>query len=270
MRFPSEARPFAVVTDAGQSGGMAGPHHEGNVLVCIPTYDERETLPVLVGRLRVAVPSAHILIVDDASPDGTGEVADQLAADDGAVTVVHRPAKEGLGAAYVAAFSWALDHGYDVIVEMDADCSHQPEQLPTLLAALTDADVVLGSRWVPGGAVENWPRTRLLLSRGGNTYTRLMLGLSVADSTGGFRAYRAAFLKSIPLDGISSQGYCFQVDLVWRAARGGFRIVEIPITFVERTAGYSKMSRSIVLEALWKVTRWGLSARLRPSASRGR
>ena len=232
------------------------------VLVCIPTYDEREALPVTLRRLRSAVPDADVLIVDDNSPDGTGERADQIAADDPSVHVLHRPQKAGLGAAYVAAFSWGLDRGYDVLVEMDADGSHQPEQLPLLLDAIEHADVVLGSRWVDGGEVQNWPTSRLLLSRGGNAFTRRMLRLELGDATGGFRAYRAAVLKELNLGAVSSQGYCFQVDLAWRSVRQGFRVVEVPITFVERSQGYSKMSRAIVAEAFWRVTVWGVTSRI--------
>lgn len=244
-----------------------------SILVCVPTYDERDTLPGTVARLRAAVPEADVLVLDDASPDGTGEVADRLAAQDAQVHVVHRPGKAGLGAAYVAGFRWGLDRGYAVLVEMDADGSHQPEELPRLLAALRGADVVLGSRWVPGGQVRNWPRSRLLLSRGGNAYARLALGIPLTDSTGGFRAYRAEVLRTLPLGEVASQGYCFQVDLAWQAMRAGFRVVEVPITFVERSVGYSKMSRAIVLEALWRVTRWGLTARLpgrRPATPQAR
>lgn len=242
----------------------------GRVLVCIPTYDERETLAGTVGRLRAAVPEADVLVLDDASPDGTGDIADALAASDPAVYVQHRPGKAGLGAAYVAGFAWGLDQGYDVLVEMDADGSHQPEELPRLLAALADADVVLGSRWVPGGEVRNWPRHRLVLSRAGNAYTRRALGLPLGDATGGFRAYRREVLTKLPLDDVASQGYCFQVDLVWQAVRAGFRVREVPITFVEREQGYSKMSQAIVVEALLRVTRWGVVNRLERLAKRGR
>lgn len=232
------------------------------VLVCIPTYDERETLPATVSRLRSAVPEADVLVIDDNSPDGTGACADELAAADPAVNVLHRPAKLGLGAAYVTGFEWGLDRNYDILVEMDADGSHQPEELPKLLAALDEADLVLGSRWVAGGEVENWPLSRLLLSRGGNIYTRTVLGMDLADATGGFRAYRADVLRKLPLRDVASQGYCFQVDLAWQAIRAGFRVVEVPITFVERRQGYSKMSRAIVAEALWRVTCWGVASRL--------
>lgn len=228
------------------------------VLVVIPTYNERDNLESIVGRVRSAVPSAHLLVVDDGSPDGTGELADRLAADDDAVNVLHRGGKQGLGRAYVAGFHWGLDRHYDVLVEMDADGSHQPEQLPTLLAALTDADVVIGSRWVPGGVVRNWPRHRWVLSRGANAYTRLALRIPVRDATAGYRAYRAGVLEKIRVDEVASQGYCFQIDLVLRALRAGFRVVEVPIEFIERTEGTSKMSTQIMAEAFVRVAWWGL------------
>ena len=231
------------------------------VLVVIPTYDERDNLPTIVGRLRTAAPHADVLVVDDASPDGTGELADELSAADGQVHVLHRPAKQGLGPAYLAGFAWGLARDYAAFVEMDADGSHAPEQLPSLLAALSGADVVLGSRWVDGGAVVDWPRHRELLSRGGNAYARLLLGLPVRDATGGFRVYRRRVLETIDLADVASAGYCFQVDLLWRAWRAGCRIVEVPITFVERVAGVSKMDRHVVSEALWRITVWGLRGR---------
>ena len=230
----------------------------GRVLVVVPTYDERDNLAPLVTRLFAAVPEADLLVVDDASPDGTGELADELAAADPRISVLHREGKAGLGAAYTAAFAWAREHGYDVVVEMDADGSHLPEQLPRLLTALQDADLVLGSRWVPGGSVVNWPRSRELLSRGGNAYTRTLLGMPLKDATGGFRAYRRSVLDELPLAEVASQGYCFQVDLAWRTWKAGYDVVEVPITFVERERGVSKMSRDIVLEALWRVSWWGL------------
>jgi dolichol-phosphate mannosyltransferase len=235
----------------------------GRVVVLIPTYNERENLPRIVARVRAAVPGADVLVLDDSSPDGTGAVADELARDDQAVHVLHRRSKEGLGAAYLAGFAWALDRGYDALVEMDADGSHQPEQLPTLLAALEDADVVLGSRWVPGGKVVNWPLHRKVLSVGGNVYTRLMLGMPVGDATGGYRVYRASALKEMDLHDVASQGYCFQVDLVWRAVRRGMTVREVPITFVEREVGDSKMSSDIVRESLVSITGWGLAYRAR-------
>ena len=237
---------------------------ERRVLVVIPTYDERDNLPTVLGRLRASVPAAEVLVVDDGSPDGTGELARELAAADAHVHVLQRTGKGGLGSAYRDGFAWGLERAYDVFVEMDADGSHAPEQLPQLLAALDTADVVLGSRWVDGGSVVDWPRRRELLSRGGNAYARFMLGIPVRDATGGFRAYRRVVLEAIDLRDVSSAGYCFQVDLVLRASQAGFRIVEVPIRFVERTSGVSKMNRAIVTEALWRVTLWGLRRRSGP------
>lgn len=235
----------------------------GGVLVIIPTYNESESLPAIVARLRDAVPDADVLIADDNSPDGTGDLADALAADDPRVHVLHRAGKEGLGRAYLAGFAWALDRGYDVVVEMDADGSHRPEELPRLLAALPHADVVLGSRWVPGGAVVNWPVSRRVLSQGGSLYTRLALGIPTRDATGGYRAFRASALRELDLDTVDSNGYCFQIDMLWRALQRGLIVREVPITFVEREAGTSKMSRSIVREALVNVARWGAGHRWR-------
>jgi dolichol-phosphate mannosyltransferase len=233
----------------------------GRVLVVIPTYNEAENLRLITDRVRGAVPSVDILIADDNSPDGTGAIADELASQDPQIHVLHRPGKQGLGAAYVAGFGWARERGYDAVVEMDADGSHAPEELPRLLDALRDADAVLGSRWVAGGAVVNWPAHRHLISRGGNLYTRLALGMPLHDATGGYRAYRAPLLEKIDVESVASQGYCFQVDLAWRAYRQGFRVVEVPITFAEREFGASKMSSAIVREALWRVTVWGVKAR---------
>uniref|UniRef100_UPI00389A7BAC polyprenol monophosphomannose synthase n=1 Tax=Thermomonospora echinospora TaxID=1992 RepID=UPI00389A7BAC len=234
----------------------------GRVLVIIPTYNERENIEPIVGRVRRAAPQVDVLVVDDASPDGTGALADALAASDDQVKVLHRTGKDGLGAAYIAGFRWAFEHGYDVLVEMDADGSHQPEELGRLLAALAEADLVIGARWVPGGEVRNWPRSRAVLSRGGNAYARLMLNVPLHDATGGYRAYRATALQKIGLDGVESRGYCFQIDLALRAVRHGLRVVEVPITFVEREHGASKMSGDIVAEAMWQVTRWGIAGRL--------
>lgn len=233
-----------------------------NVLVIIPTYNESDNLSSIVSRVRTAVPSAHVLVVDDNSPDGTGALADQLASTDAHIHVLHRPGKGGLGAAYIAGFTQGLDEGYEVLVEMDADGSHAPEQLPLLLAALEHADVVLGSRYVPGGTVLNWPRSREILSRGGNLYTRLALGLSQRDATGGYRAYSRKVLEAIDYSTVASEGYCFQIDLVWRAVLAGFEVAEVPITFAERERGESKMSGAIVREALMRTTRWGISYRL--------
>ncbi|KDN83837.1 polyprenol monophosphomannose synthase [Kitasatospora cheerisanensis] len=234
----------------------------GTILVIIPTYNEAENVERIVGRVRAAVPEAHVLVADDNSPDGTGKLADGLAAADEQVRVLHRKGKEGLGAAYLAGFRWGLENGYDVLVEMDADGSHQPEELPRLLTALRSADLVLGSRWVPGGAVVNWPKSRLLLSKGGSTYSRLMLNVPIRDVTGGYRAFRKETLLGLGMDQVASQGYCFQVDLAWRAVKAGFKVAEVPITFVEREHGASKMNRGIVAEALWRVTAWGVSDRV--------
>ena len=240
----------------------------GRVLVVIPTYNEAANLERVVGRLRAAVPEADALVVDDGSPDGTGNVADRLAAADPSIHVMHRPEKAGLGAAYVAGFRWAAAAGYDVAVEMDADGSHAPEELPRLLAALRGADLVIGSRWVPGGEVRNWPLSRELLSRGASLYSRVLLRYPVRDTTAGYRAYRRAVLDELELDEVASQGYCFQIDLGWKTWRAGFRVVEVPITFTEREVGQSKMSRSIVTEALWRVAVWGLTSRSRSARAK--
>lgn len=233
------------------------------VLVIIPTYNESQNIESITTRLRRAVPHAHVLIADDNSPDGTGEVADRLAEGDDHVHVMHRKGKEGLGAAYLAGFHWGLDQGYGVLVSHDADGSHQPEELPRLLEAIEDgADMVKGSRWVKGGSVVNWPKSREFISKGGSLWTRLWLGIPVKDATGGFNAYRASTLRGISLDEVASAGYCFQIDLVWRALKSGFRVVEVPIEFVEREFGDSKMSRNIVVEALVRTTLWGIDHRL--------
>jgi dolichol-phosphate mannosyltransferase len=233
------------------------------ILVIIPTYNESENIERIVSRVRSAAPSADVLVADDNSPDGTGALADRLAEADPQIHVLHRRGKEGLGAAYLAGFAWGLQRGYDALVEMDADGSHQPEQLPALLAALADADLVLGSRWVKGGRVENWPRSREILSRGGNLWTRLVLGINLRDATGGYRVFRRETLLGIGLEDVASSGYCFQVDLAWRTVRAGFRVVEVPITFVEREFGSSKMSQKIVAEALLLTTWWGITHRAR-------
>jgi dolichol-phosphate mannosyltransferase len=241
---------------------QAQPDRElGPVLVVIPTYNERDNIGKIVRRLHTALPDVHALVVDDGSPDGTGDLADEMAAADDRLHVMHRTEKAGLGAAYVAGFRWALDRGYAVVVEMDADGSHAPEDLPRLLDALRDADLVLGSRYVPGGSTVNWPKYRELISRGGNVYSQIALGAKVKDITGGFRAFRAEVLESLKLDTVASQGYCFQIDLAWRTIELGHRVVEVPITFTEREVGESKMSGNIVREALWRVTKWGLRRR---------
>jgi dolichol-phosphate mannosyltransferase len=249
------------VTETDRPGGPLG-----RVAVIVPTYNERANLEQIASRLRAAVPDADLLIVDDNSPDGTGEAADKLAAGDARIHVLHRPAKAGLGSAYIAGFRWALERDYGVLVEIDADGSHQPQELPALLAALeAGADLVIGSRYVPGGTVLNWPKSREVLSRGGNTYARVMLGIKVRDATGGYRAFRATALRQVGLDEVESQGYCFQIDLALRVIRAGLTVVEVPITFVERTQGASKMSRAVVAEALWRVTQWGVGAWLHGS-----
>lgn len=233
-----------------------------STLVVIPTYDEREALPGTLRRLRTAVPDAHVLVVDDASPDGTGEWADAAAAEDPAVHVLHRSGKQGLGPAYLAGFAWGLEHGYQLLVEMDADASHRPEQLPGLLEAVRrGADLAIGSRWLPGGAVHNWPLRRELLSRGANVYVRALMGLGVSDATAGFRVFRAELLEQLVAEDVASQGYCFQVDMTRRARDLGATIAEVPIDFDERTEGSSKMSSAIVREALVMVTYWGLARR---------
>ena len=232
------------------------------MLVVIPTYNERANLPGVLERIRTATPDAHTLVVDDGSPDGTGEYADEIAQTDERVHVLHRTAKAGLGAAYLAGFGWGLERDYDVLVEMDADGSHAPEELPRLLARLGGADLVIGSRYVPGGAVLNWPKRRELLSRGANLYSKLALGARINDITAGFRAYRREVLESLTLDEVISRGYCFQIDLAWRAVLAGFTVAEVPITFTEREIGESKMSSDVMAEAFVKVAQWGLRRRI--------
>jgi dolichol-phosphate mannosyltransferase len=233
------------------------------VAVLIPTYNERETLPVIVHRVREVVPDVDVVVLDDNSPDGTGEVADALAAGDPQVHVLHREGKEGLGAAYLAGFGWAMDAGYDAVVEMDADGSHRPEHLPAMLAAAEHADAVIGSRWVRGGSVVNWPLHRKALSVGGNLYVKLLLGMPVNDATAGYRVYRVGALREMGLDDVESLGYCFQTDLTWRAVKHGLTVVEVPITFVEREVGDSKMSPDIMKESLRRITSWGVRHRAR-------
>jgi dolichol-phosphate mannosyltransferase len=230
------------------------------VVIVMPTYNERQNLEIMASRVREALPDADLLVVDDNSPDGTGDLADKLAEKDPHVQVMHRTEKAGLGRAYVAGFTWALEGGYDLIVEMDADGSHRPEDLPKLLAAVDQADAVIGSRYVPGGTVVNWPKSREFLSKGANIYNRIMLGVRVRDATGGFRVYRAATLRKIDLNGIESAGYCFQIDMTLRVLQGGMEIKEVPITFVERERGASKMSNTVIIEAFTRVARWGVSS----------
>jgi dolichol-phosphate mannosyltransferase len=250
------------VTEPNPSAAPSAPSAEPSaerIVIVMPTYNERQNLESIAGRVRAALPEADLLVVDDNSPDGTGDIADKLAEADPHVQVMHRTDKAGLGMAYIAGFGWALERGYDVIVEMDADGSHQPEYLPSLVSALSHADLSIGSRWVRGGKVVNWPKSREALSRAANIYTRVMLGLDVRDATAGYRAYRAGTLRTISLEQVESTGYCFQIDLTVRVARAGLRIVEIPITFVERERGASKMSNSIIAEAFWRVAQWGIA-----------
>lgn len=251
--MPDKANATAPATVRGVWGDRC--------LVVIPTYNEIDNISQIVSRTLRVDPAVDVLVVDDNSPDGTGERADQIAAGTGRVQVLHRADKAGLGAAYLAGFAWALERDYDAVVEMDADGSHQPEQLPRLLRALDDADLVLGSRWVAGGTVSNWPRRRLWLSRGGNTYVRWALRVPLRDATGGYRAFRHDTLLALDLERVASQGYCFQVDLARRAVHAGLEVHEVPIDFHERERGDSKMSGDIVREALWRVTAWGVSER---------
>ena len=233
-------------------------------LVIIPTFNERENLPLILGRLHEARPDVHVLVVDDDSPDGTGQLADELAsAQPDRIHVMHRTTKDGLGAAYLAGFGWGLAREYSVLVEMDADGSHAPEQLHRLLDAVdAGADLAIGSRYIEGGMVRNWPRRRKALSKTANTYSRLMLGMDIHDITAGYRAYRREVLRTIDLSAVDSKGYCFQIDLTWRTISNGFVVVEVPITFTERALGVSKMTGSNIREAIVKVAQWGISRRL--------
>lgn len=254
-----------VEEGAGVTTGTEQPEIAASTLVIIPTYNERENLPLIIGRVHAALPAVHVLVVDDGSPDGTGAIADELAQNDekGRIQVMHRTEKNGLGAAYIAGFKWGLARDYAVLVEMDADGSHAPEQLHLLLNRVEKgADLVIGSRYVPGGRTVNWPWHRQVISRGGNLYVRLALGAKHRDMTGGFRAYRREVLEALDLDSIDSKGYGFQVDMAWRMLQAGHTVAEVPITFTEREIGESKMSGDIVREAFLKVGVWGLKARL--------
>ena len=234
-------------------------------IVCLPTYNERDNLEPMVRALGKVLPdSARVLVIDDNSPDGTGELADRLAGELGFVEVLHRERKEGLGPAYLAGFRRALDDGAELILEVDCDFSHDPDDVPRLLTAAENADLVLGSRYVEGGRVENWGALRRFVSWGGSFYARTLLGVPVRDLTGGFKCFRRVVLEEIELDAVTSTGYAFQIETTYRALRAGFRVVEIPITFADRTAGSSKMSKAIFLEAVWKVP----ALRLRSLAGR--
>jgi dolichol-phosphate mannosyltransferase len=230
-----------------------------DLLVIIPTYNERGNIARVLERTRSAIPDADILVVDDGSPDGTGHLADEIAANDTAIRVLHRAGKDGLGKAYLAGFRIAIDDAYEFVAEMDADGSHDPAELPAMLdLARSGADLVIGSRWVPGGSVSNWPRSRQLISRLGNAYARTVLRSRVRDITAGFRVYRTTALAKMRLESVASHGYGFQVELAWRIERAGGSIIEHPITFVERESGRSKMHIGIVVEALARVTAWGV------------
>lgn len=233
-------------------------------LLILPTYNEAATIAEVVRRALASTPEVEVLVVDDASPDGTGAIADRLAAESHRVRVLHRAAKGGLGPAYLAGFRAGLEAGYDAMLEMDSDLSHDPADVARFVAAAAEADLVIGSRFIPGGATRNWRRWRVALSRGGNVYARVLLGFGLSDSTSGFRAYRRDLVETIPLDEVRSEGYAFQVEMAWRAWTLGFRVTEIPITFTERREGASKMSRRIIFEALWRVLRWGVRRRRPP------
>ncbi|WP_294178022.1 polyprenol monophosphomannose synthase [uncultured Schumannella sp.] len=238
------------------------------VVIVMPTFNEAENLAAVAGAALDALPQARLLVVDDASPDGTGQLADRLAAGDDRIRVLHRAGREGLGAAYLAGFAAVFgdpDLAADIIIEMDADGSHPASALPALRDRLLDDDalgLVIGSRWIEGGGIADWPRYRSLLSRAGNTYARLLLGLAVRDSTAGFRVYRATALHAAVDEVVQSHGYCFQIDLARRVDAAGFGLAEIPITFHDRVHGSSKMNARIVLEAMWRVTGWGLARML--------
>lgn len=245
-----------------------GETHNGRPLVILPCYNEAESLPQVVAGVLNAVPDAHVLVVDDASPDGTGQIADGLAASDSRISVMHRPGKLGLGSAYIAGFEHALAGGYARVVEMDADGSHLPEQLPKLLAASMTSGLVLGARWVSGGSIVGWPHYRRFISRAGTVIARIALRSKLRDITSGFRVIDSTWLSRIDRDAISAQGYAFQVEIAWTLERLGCPISEVPITFVERAAGRSKMSPAIVAEALGLVLRWGWRLRFSRRSAR--
>jgi dolichol-phosphate mannosyltransferase len=228
-------------------------------LVVMPTYNEAESVVGVIDQVLAADPRADVLIVDDGSPDGTARLVAERAAGEPRVRLLERSAKQGLGAAYRAGFAWGLERGYEALVEMDADLSHPPDRLPALLDGLAEADLVIGSRYVPGGRTVNWSRLREAISRGGNAYVRLALGVPIHDCTAGYRAYRRQVLEVLPVSAVQSNGYCFQVEMAHRTWQEGFRVVEVPIAFTERATGESKMSRQIVAEALWRVTVWALT-----------
>jgi dolichol-phosphate mannosyltransferase len=224
------------------------------ICVCLPTYNEAENLEPMVDRLaEILGEDDLVLVIDDNSPDGTGDIADRLATERPWIQVLHRPRKEGLGPAYLDGFRWALELGADLIFELDCDFSHDPADVPRLAAAAAEADLVIGSRYVPGGGTKNWGLVRRLISRGGSLYAQILLGVPIRDLTGGFKCYRREVVEAIDLDAIHSKGYAFQIETTYRALRAGFRVVEVPIVFTDREVGGSKMSKAIVLEAVWKV-----------------
>lgn len=240
------------------------------VLVILPTYNESENVEHVLGRIRAALPEAGVLVVDDGSPDGTADIAERVGKELGDVELMRRSAKSGLGSAYRAGFAWGMEHGWDVMIEMDADLSHDPAQLPRLVAPIEvgRAELVIGSRYVPGGSIPDWSWHRRLLSQGGNIYASAMLGLHVTDSTSGFRAYRVDILRRIDLGAVRADGYGFQIEMVHEVLRAGGRVIEVPITFVDRVEGKSKMSGAIVVEALALVTLWGLQRLVRALTGR--
>jgi dolichol-phosphate mannosyltransferase len=268
--LPGAQRPGPLGDAAEGRRSEDGPLPGLRALVCVPTYNERENLSPLVDAVRAAAPGVDVLVIDDGSPDGTGALADQLAARDRRVHVLHRPRKEGLGKAYLAGFAWALERGYDLVLEMDADFSHDPRTVPALLARAREADLVLGSRYVPGGAAVGWGPLRRLLSRGGSAYARMILGIPVRDLTGGFKCFRREVLEAIDLPSATCTGYAFQIELTYRALRAGFRVAEVPIRFEDRRVGRSKMSPRVVLEAVWKVWTMRLEPAPRPRAGAAR
>ena len=254
--YPTNSRPLGLFPQTGISDKM---QEAMSLLIVVPTYNERDSLPLLIPALRETVPEAHILVVDDSSPDGTGALADEMAAGDSAVQVLHRTAKDGLGRAYIAGFTWGLEHGYQRLIQMDADLSHDPRYLPAMLEASRTHDMVLGSRYVPGGGTLNWGWGRRMLSRGGSLYARTILGLPIRDLTGGFKCWQRHVLEDIGLATVHSNGYSFQIEMTYRALLRGHSITEIPIVFADRVEGHSKMSKRIVFEAMGMV--WKLRAR---------
>jgi dolichol-phosphate mannosyltransferase len=260
----------SAIAPLADRGRAAGDPATLSALIVLPTYNEAENIETVLRRVRFVVPAAHLLVVDDGSPDGTAEIADQVAGELGGISVLRRPAPTGLGNAYRAGFAWGLERGYDVFVEMDSDLSHDPLVLPELLHGVSaGADLVIGSRYTDGGGTKDWPWLRRMISRNGCRYAQMMLHLPARDATSGFRAYRAGTLQALDLDSVQASGYGFQVEMTYRVARNGGRVAEVPIEFRDRIAGTSKMSTRIVVEAFLLVTRWGLRDRLARMTGRG-